>query len=186
MAYCVRDDATVFQGSISKKTCEQSLGGQWTLDQEEAAGWVKGILNPAPPTDTDADAIPETILPTTDPCGLAVRWQIAPRLASKLVKLAGRVEFGIQIISGYRTPQKQTTLAKQGRPTAKVACSTHTWCPATGADLWTLTTPVNTVKARLGSEGVLLGLRWGGGGKMDPETGIPKDWNHFDLGPRCT
>lgn len=185
MAYCVQSDPpAVFAGSISKRTCE-ATGGRWTLDQAEASGWLQALLKPADPSQADGDALPETIEPHTDPCALAARWSIHLRLAVLLVRLAGRLEFPLQIISGFRTASKQEALGKKGRPTAPTKCSTHTWCPATGADLWPGVHPVTAVKARLGAEAVLVGLRWGGGGKVDPESGIPKDWNHVDLGPRC-
>lgn len=41
----------------------------------------------------------------------------------------------------------------------------------------------NSVKARLGAEATHVGFRWGGGSPVDPETGIPSDWNHLDGGP---
>lgn len=170
---------------LSKATCEQSLSGRWTLDLSEAQGWLSALLNPSAPSAGDGDALPQLLEAHTDPCDLMARWQISQALAQRLVRMAGRLEFGVQIISGYRTEAKQVQLSKAGRPTARTDCSTHTWCPATGADLWPLVTPVNAVKARLGAEAVHVGLRWGGGSVVDPATGIPQDWNHVDLGPRC-
>lgn len=128
--------------------------------------------------------LPQRIDPTTDPCDLMSRWLISRELAVKLVRLSGRVEFPFNIISGYRTRTRQEELTQQGRPTANPDLSTHLSCPATGADLWPDVAVTDVVKARLGAEAVSVGLRWGGGGPVDPETGIPIDWNHFDLGPR--
>jgi len=91
----------------------------------------------------------------------------------------------VSIISGERTVREQDALRRSGRPTADNDKSTHLDCPATGSDLMPQIAVTNVVKARLGAEMVLAGLRWGGGSPVDPETGIPADWNHFDLGPRA-
>lgn len=120
----------------------------------------------------------------TGPCQLADRWKIAVPLAARLVTLAGRIPFRISIISGFRTVERQVELAEEGRPAADPDRSTHTSCPATGVDVWPDVEPTDVVKARLGAEATVVGLRWGGGSPVDPETGIPSDWNHFDLGPR--
>lgn len=117
-------------------------------------------------------------------CALSLQWGIEEQLASRLQAMAGRTEFPISIISGLRTPQEQKALARAGRPAAPVGVSTHLSCPATGADVMPQIAVTNIVKARLGAEGVRAGLRWGGGSPVDPRTGIPSDWNHFDLGPR--
>jgi len=98
--------------------------------------------------------------------------------------LQERIPFPIQIISGYRTAEQQEQLKREGARTAPDELSTHRSCPATGADLWPEVTPTNPVKATLGTNARLVGLRWGGGSDVDPQTGIPSDWNHFDLGPR--
>lgn len=117
-------------------------------------------------------------------CDMALTWGISQVLAERLNLMATRLEFGIQIISGLRTRAQQQELREQGRPTAPDAVSTHLSCPATGADVRPTIAVTNAVKARLGAEGVFAGLRWGGGSPVDPDTGIPSDWNHFDLGPR--
>ena len=127
-------------------------------------------------------AIPERI--GEDWCGLAGRWKLEPSLARKLVCMAQRAPFPVQIISGYRSPEKQRALAQEGRPAAPVDVSTHTACPAQGADVWPGIAVTRVVQAQLGEAGVICGLRWGGGSPVDPETGIPSDWNHFDEGPR--
>lgn len=136
-------------------------------------------------------SIPELIPPGSRfspelTCELADRWQISDVLATRLRQLAARLEFPITIISGFRTAEEQLELGRAGRPAAPVEVSTHTSCPATGADLMPTIAVTNVVKARLGAEAVLVGLRWGGGSPVDPETGIPSDWNHVDLGPRST
>jgi len=120
-----------------------------------------------------------------DPCALANRWLIEDRLADALLTLADRLEFSIMIISGFRTQREQDALRrrKRGQNVADNDRSTHLSCPATGVDIWTGVAPVNAVKARLGAEATIVGLRWGGGSAVAP-TGIPSDWNHFDLGPR--
>lgn len=129
--------------------------------------------------------LPQLIDPdSTDICFLSDRWGLDPALGARLVSLAIRLEFPIQIISGLRTPAQQDALRRSGRPTADNDKSTHLECPATGADLRPTIAVTNVVKARLGAEAVRLGMRWGGGSPIDPETGIPSDWNHFDLGPR--
>lgn len=130
--------------------------------------------------------IPQLLESTVDPCELAERWMISYQLALRLTRLPGALPFGIQIISGYRTPQEQEELLKEGKGAAPVDVSTHTSCPATGADLWPTIAVTNVVKATFGAAVTYAGLRWGGGSPVDPETGIPVDWNHVDLGPRQT
>jgi len=128
--------------------------------------------------------IPTTIYEGMDPCQLSIRWGLAGELAARLIETASRLEFPITIISGLRTVAEQNALRAQGRPAAANNVSTHLACPATGADLWPSIAVTSVVKARLGAEAVFSGLRWGGGSPVDPETGIPDDWNHVDLGPR--
>lgn len=127
-------------------------------------------------------ALPETI--DRDWCGLSRRWLLEPDLAVKLTQMAGRLEFPIQIISGYRDPEHQRQLRYQGRPAADPDVSNHTTCPSRAADVWPGIAASRVVQARMGEAGVSVGLRWGGGSPVDPSTGIPSDWNHFDLGPR--
>lgn len=131
--------------------------------------------------------IPQRIDPLADGealCQLVTRWKISPALAQRLVWMAQALPFGVRIISGYRTAEKQENLRRAGRPTAPDDRSTHRSCPATGADVMPDVAVTNTVKAELGRAAVAAGLRWGGGSPIDPETGIPSDWNHLDLGPR--
>lgn len=112
------------------------------------------------------------------------RWRISCELARRLLVMSARVPFGLYIISGWRSIEDQLRLARAGRPAADPDISTHTSCPATGADLETDIAVVPSVKAAFGRAAVEAGLRWGGGSPVDPETGIPSDWNHVDLGPR--
>lgn len=120
----------------------------------------------------------------TTVCELTERWRISRELAQALVHIARNLPFGVQIISGHRTEEEQENLREEGRPAAPPGRSTHTSCPATGADLRLTIPPANQVKIELGRVARLAGLRWGGGSPIDPDTGIPSDWNHFDLGPR--
>lgn len=129
-------------------------------------------------------SIPELISPESDVCGLVERWGIDDELARRLIAATWRLEFPVSIISGFRTTAMQDYLRRAGSPTAPNDRSTHLSCPATGADLLPQIAITNVVKARLGTEMHLAGLRWGGNSDKDPDTGIPSDWNHFDLGPR--
>jgi len=128
--------------------------------------------------------IPELINGQTDPCELSKRWGIDEEVAHRLVRGADQLEFGISIISGLRTRAEQQALRDAGRPATADFLSTHLSCPATGVDLKPTIAVTNVVRARLGAEMTFAGLRWGGGSQVDPNTGIPSDWNHFDLGPR--
>jgi hypothetical protein len=129
-------------------------------------------------------ALPELIDRTTDPCRLAPAWGISLELATKLVVMSGEKDlpFGLRIISGYRDCAAQFSVnpdlqcCRDGRP-----CSTHTTCPATGADLRPTVAVTNAVKAHVGRAAVFAGLRWGGGSPLDSD-GFPTDWNHVDLG----
>lgn len=131
--------------------------------------------------------IPSRIAPDADAervVALAEQWTISCELAVRLHLLAQRLPFGVSIISGYRTVEEQEELRRAGRPTAANELSTHLSCPATGADLKVDVAVTNVVKATLGRAAVEVGLRWGGGSSIDPQTGIPSDWNHVDLGRR--
>lgn len=128
--------------------------------------------------------LPTYITPETDPCQLATHWLIAEQLARALVEMTRELAFPLRINSGYRTAEQQQQLREQGRPTAPDNLSTHLTCPATGADVEPAIAHTNYTIAEMGAAGVKQGLRWGGGSPTDPETGIPSDWVHFDLGPR--
>lgn len=129
-------------------------------------------------------------------CDLVARWQIHPVLAARILDML-RPEvgpfgyLGLSIISGARSRSDQARLEAEGRPAAPFDLSTHanedaSGCPrlATGADLRPGVESVRTVQAQFGYAALLSFLRWGGGSPIDPETGIPSDWNHVDLGPR--
>jgi len=120
----------------------------------------------------------------TDAYRIADRWTLECELAEKLMCMAMRADFGLWIISGYRTPEYQLELKRQGRPAADPEVSNHCACPSRAADLWPTVAVTDVVKARFGEAATVCGLRWGGGSPVDPDTGIPSDWNHVDLGPR--
>ena len=130
-------------------------------------------------------------LPESDPCIVSERWGIVLELSQKLVAAAQTIAAlglgHLMIISGYRTPEKQQELIDAGGPTATIARSTHTSCPATGADVW-LAAVGNTPESD-GLKGAVVvameaeGLRVGGGGPV-AANGLPVDWNHADLGRR--
>jgi len=128
--------------------------------------------------------MPQVLDPCGNHCTLAARWGIDPSLALKLLAAASRLEFPLYIISGSRSRSEQDALRASGRGAASEALSTHRTTPATGADLRVGTAATNFVKVRVGAEATIVGLRWGGGSAPDPETGIPTDWNHVDLGAR--
>lgn len=122
--------------------------------------------------------------PETDPCQLATRWKISLQLARRLVRMASEPDlpFGLSIISGYRTPERQAEVGTlPACSSGRRPCSTHTTCPATGADIWPSVAVTNAVKAHFGRAAVYAGLRWGGGSPLDGD-GFPTDWNHVDLG----
>lgn len=130
--------------------------------------------------------LPQLIDPLdTTACTLMERWLISRELAEALIHCARNLPFGVQIISGHRSEEEQEALRREGRPTAPPGRSTHTSCPATGADVMSTIPPANQVKIELGRVARLAGLRWGGGSPVDEDTGIPLDWNHLDLGPRA-
>lgn len=121
---------------------------------------------------------------------LVERWQIAPELAVRLLELEVRwaERFpglgSLRIISGHRTVDEQLGLLEDpSSRAAPVHLSTHTTCPATGADLTLPMTADDGLKIELGFLVMASGLRWGGGSPLD-QRGIPADWNHVDLGPR--
>lgn len=115
------------------------------------------------------------------------RWGIREDIAHKALELGScfRIATGreLYIISGYRSPEKQRELRAQGRPAADPALSNHTVYPALAFDVDAFPDPTKEQKLLLGQCGLCIGLRWGGGSRLD-DNGIPTDWNHFDLGPR--
>lgn len=121
-------------------------------------------------------------------CKLQEDFLLSPTLADRLEKTMEEWEtqtmIGIRVISGYRTEKQQDDLRRRGRPTAPPGTSTHTTCPSTGADIRITGFVTNKMKWRFGTIVRMNGLRWGGGSRPNPETLIPEDWNHVDLGPR--
>lgn len=123
-----------------------------------------------------------------DECDLARRWLVSVDTmhrvwlsACDFEKETGR---RVEIISGHRTFRQQRQLGRAGRPTAPDDLSTHRSCPATGVDVALGVFPSNFMKATWGRITLINGLRWGGGGAVDPDSGIPVDWGHVDRGPR--
>jgi len=124
-----------------------------------------------------------------EPCELAERWGVSPDTMDRVWRSAESFEreMGgrrVYIISGWRSRLEQRQLARQGRPTAPDALSTHRSCPATGVDISFGVNSTNFMRANWGRITLINGLRWGGGGAVDSKTGIPLDWAHVDMGPR--
>lgn len=113
---------------------------------------------------------------------VADRWKISCALAWKLHKMASLMPWPVQLVSGYRTEEHEQTL--EGAPAPGV--STHTSCPATGADLqvigYTKDSAPDHVRRVFGAAAQQSGLRWGGG--SSDRMGVPSDWNHVDMGRR--
>ena len=131
------------------------------------------------------------IITDSDPCALAERWGVSLDVMERVWQAAERfsIETGgvrVRIISGYRSAAEQRRLSRQGRPTAPDALSTHRSCPATGVDISIQVLTSEFLKATWGRAAFISGLRWGGGGPVDPKNLIPLDWRHVDLGPRTT
>ena len=124
-----------------------------------------------------------------DVCTVAERWKVSPDTISRVVAAAQgfRTETGrdVWIISGWRSAVQQRGLSRKGRPTARDDLSTHRSCPATGVDISLGPLPSGFLKAKWGRLTLIHGLRWGGGGRVDPDSGIPIDWQHVDMGPRA-
>jgi len=108
----------------------------------------------------------------------------AHRVARVLFDVEAELGRDARVISGFRTRREQDALRARGRPAAPDHLSTHRTYPATGADISIGMVPTDTQKAIFGRIVVFNGLRWGGGSPVDPQTGIPSDWNHVDTGPR--
>ena len=124
-----------------------------------------------------------------DPCHLAEKWQVDIDTMQRVWNTAQRftLETGgvrVYIISGWRSREAQRRLGRQGRPTAPDELSTHRSCPATGVDIALGFLASEFMKATWGRLALINGLRWGGGGPVDPENLIPLDWRHVDRGPR--
>lgn len=117
-----------------------------------------------------------------------LRWLLDPVLATRAVAAAIQFEEEtrrrVDIISGFRTAAKQDALRAAGRPTAPNELSTHLTCPSTGMDISLFPLPTRVMIVIWGRIVVFGGLQWGGRSPIDPDTGIPSDWKHIDLGPR--
>ena len=122
-----------------------------------------------------------------DACELAEKWGVRPDIMRKVIQAADiylmQTRSPVWIISGYRTWLEQQRLGRAGRPTAADEKSTHRTCPATGMDISLGSWVDRQKKQYWGSLVQLVGLRWGGGSKVD-DHGIPSDWQHIDTGPR--
>lgn len=146
--------------------------------------------------------LPESLTGDKDFCAFSERWGLRMDVAALALTLARAIAAdpalrsvvdggAISIISGFRTAEQQVALDNAGRPTAPVARSTHTSCPATGFDI--SIAPImmgggrTTQKAgawrAIGRIAESIGLRWGGGSRVMSD-GAPLDYNHFDAGPR--
>ena len=130
----------------------------------------------------------ERIVDATD-CELAEKWGVNLDVMRRVWQSAINFELQtggrrVYIISGYRTRDEQRRLGRQGRPTAPDDLSTHRSCPATGVDISFGLNPSNFMKITWGNIVLTHGLRWGGGGPVDPDNLIPLDWRHVDRGPR--
>jgi len=127
----------------------------------------------------------------TDHCDLAQRWGVDPDTMQRVWLSAHdyQLETGglrVSIISGFRTRAEQRALNRRGRPTAPDSLSTHRSCPATGVDVSLGLLASEFMKVTWGRMALRHGLRWGGGGPVDPKNLIPLDWRHVDRGPRRT
>ena len=123
-------------------------------------------------------------------CDLAERWRVDLDTMQRVWEAAEDYEREtggrrVDIISGWRSRMEQRALGRRGRPTALDSLSTHRSCPATGVDISLGVLPSNFMKVLWGRFAFAHGLRWGGGGEVF-ESGIPKDWQHVDLGPRVS
>jgi len=124
-------------------------------------------------------------------CELAERWGVDVDVMQRVWESAANFERGtggrrVRIISGYRTRAEQHRLGRMGRPTAPDDLSTHRSCPATGVDISLGLNASNFMKVTWGNIVLVNGLRWGGGGPVNPDNLIPLDWRHVDRGPRLT
>lgn len=124
-----------------------------------------------------------------NPCILAERWKVALDSMERVFRSAQDFETQtggrrVFIISGFRTAEEQRRLGRQGRPTAPDNLSTHRSCPATGVDISLGLNASTFMKITWGNIVLTNGLRWGGGGPVDPDNLIPLDWRHVDRGPR--
>lgn len=116
-------------------------------------------------------------------CNWLAKWGLDARLGARLLKMQELFPTHLLIFSGFRSRDQQEQLEREGRPTAPFDVSTHTSCPATGADVRPDIAWDPAVEISFGVAAVTAGLRWGGGSPID-DRGIPTDISHVDLGPR--
>jgi len=142
--------------------------------------------------------MPEIVItPLIDSCTIARMFSVKLELAERVVRAADffRSVTGhdVEMISGFRTCAHQQMLQRRaGSQATTCDRSTHTTCPATGADFRLPgLSDTDFLKLQFGNAAVLAGLRWGGGSpERDVTVGntvigrIPSDWNHLDLGRR--
>lgn len=127
----------------------------------------------------------------TTACALAERWGVSLDVMQRVWESAADFEREtggrrVRIISGLRTREEQRRLGRMGRPTAPDNLSTHRSCPATGVDISLGFNASEFMKVTWGNIVLVNGLRWGGGGPVNPDNLIPLDWQHVDRGPRQT
>lgn len=127
--------------------------------------------------------IPPSFADQVEFCTWTAKWGISVELGRKLQKMQDQFPTQLVIFSGFRTREQQEQLDQEGRPTAPFDLSTHTTCPATGADVRPQIAWDPAVTLTFGLAATFAGLRWGGGGPID-DVGIPIDRSHLDLGPR--
>jgi len=122
-------------------------------------------------------------------CAISRRWGVELSVAERVINAGHQFEREtgrpVRIISGFRSDAKQRSLQRtRSGVAADVSKSNHTRCPATGVDVSLGPGVTKVMKVIWGRIVVFEGLRWGGGSCIDRFTGIPKDWNHVDTGPR--
>jgi len=131
--------------------------------------------------------VPQAELLDDGGCALARRLKTDLRVVQKVIMAQRELPFRLQITSAWRSEEHQRRLKEQGYPAADPSVSNHCSCPSTALDLTPVgVTATDYVKALMGAAFRRAGLRWGGGSPVDPETGIPSDWVHVDLGPRAS
>lgn len=115
-------------------------------------------------------------------CGFAERWGLDEVLAARLMLFAADLPGRVKITSGHRTREQQQDLVDRGATATGADSSTHTSCPATGADVvpvlstWEWSSEA-TIWRLIAEAAARHQLRWGGTFKVP-------DLVHFDLGPR--
>ena len=109
---------------------------------------------------------------------------LADLVAAVLLETRAQIGREPRVISGYRSRRQQDDLRRRGRPAAPDHFSNHRIFPAGAVDVSLGALPTRPMKWTFGMSALSWGLRWGGGSPIDPETGLPTDWQHLDRGPR--